>query len=125
MPTEKQLVWIGKLTLHPYLLFLAQFNGCPLVAGAPEGLLPLLQQLNGIFFIPIASIIIAGSLLPKISSMGVNRISSRFDFLCYWRNRSVFNFTDKYPLRSISGEIEFVLNDGNVLESALFLFPEH
>ena len=32
----------------------------PLVAGAPDGLYDLLQQLNGIFFIPIASVMLAG-----------------------------------------------------------------
>jgi len=42
----------------------------PLVAGAPEGLYQLLQQLNGIFFIPIASIMLAGFFLKKISAAG-------------------------------------------------------
>ena len=40
----------------------------PLVADAPDGLYQLLQQLNGIFFIPIASIMLAGLFLPKISA---------------------------------------------------------
>jgi SSS family solute:Na+ symporter len=40
----------------------------PLVAGAPEGLYQLLQQLNGIFFIPIASIMFAGLFIPYISA---------------------------------------------------------
>jgi SSS family solute:Na+ symporter len=40
------------------------------VANAPDGLYQLMQQLNGIFFIPIASVLIAGFFIPKISSMG-------------------------------------------------------
>ena len=41
----------------------------PWVAKAPDGLYQLLQQLNGIFFIPIASIMLAGFFLPKISAL--------------------------------------------------------
>ncbi|MEO9662731.1 MAG: solute:sodium symporter family transporter, partial [Maribacter dokdonensis] len=40
----------------------------PMVANAPDGLYQLLQQLNGIFFIPIASIMLAGFFLKKISA---------------------------------------------------------
>ncbi|MEL6844523.1 MAG: solute:sodium symporter family transporter, partial [Bacteroidota bacterium] len=40
----------------------------PLVASAPDGLYQLLQQLNGIFFIPIASILLAGFFLPQVSA---------------------------------------------------------
>jgi SSS family solute:Na+ symporter len=62
------MVVAGKLTS----LVLAVFAilAAPLVAGAPEGLYQLMQQLNGIFFIPIASIMIAGLFIPKISAMG-------------------------------------------------------
>ena len=42
----------------------------PLVAKAPEGLYQLLQQLNGIFFIPIASILIGGFFIKQISATG-------------------------------------------------------
>ncbi|GAL79944.1 sodium/myo-inositol cotransporter [Algibacter lectus] len=42
----------------------------PMVANAPDGLYQLLQQLNGIFFIPIASIMLAGFFLKNISAMG-------------------------------------------------------
>ena len=41
----------------------------PMVAHAPDGLYQLLQQLNGIFFIPIASIMLAGFFLPKVSAL--------------------------------------------------------
>ncbi len=66
--SEHQMVVAGKLTS----LVLAVFAilAAPLVAGAPEGLYQLMQQLNGIFFIPIASIMIAGLFIPKISAMG-------------------------------------------------------
>lgn len=66
--SEKELVWVGKLT--SIILAICAIMAAPLVAGAPDGLYQLLQQLNGIFFIPIASIIIAGLFLPKISAMG-------------------------------------------------------
>ena len=41
----------------------------PLVANAPDGLYQLLQQLNGIFFIPIASIMIAGFFTKNVSAL--------------------------------------------------------
>jgi len=42
----------------------------PFIANAPEGLYQLMQQLNGIFFIPIASIMLAGFFTRKISAAG-------------------------------------------------------
>lgn len=66
--SEKELVWVGKLT--SIILAFCAIMAAPLVAGAPDGLYQLLQQLNGIFFIPIASIIIAGLFIPKISALG-------------------------------------------------------
>ena len=51
-----------------------------LVANAPDGLYQLLQQLNGIFFIPIASIIIAGFSQKMFQHFSKNS-SSRFNFL--------------------------------------------
>jgi SSS family solute:Na+ symporter len=41
-----------------------------MVANAPDGLYQLMQQLNGIFFIPIASVLIAGFFIPQISATG-------------------------------------------------------
>jgi solute:Na+ symporter, SSS family len=66
--TDKELVWVGKVT--SIVLAICAILAAPMVAGAPDGLYQLLQQLNGIFFIPIASIIIAGLFLPKISAAG-------------------------------------------------------
>jgi SSS family solute:Na+ symporter len=65
---EKRIVWIGRATSS--LLAILAILSAPLVAGAPEGLYQLLQQLNGIFFIPIASIMLAGFFLKKISATG-------------------------------------------------------
>ncbi len=65
---EHQMVKVGKWTSA--ILAVSTIMVAPLVANAPEGLYQLLQQLNGIFFIPIGSIMIAGFFLPKISAMG-------------------------------------------------------
>jgi SSS family solute:Na+ symporter len=65
---ERKLVIIGKWTSAILALF--AIGIAPFVANAPEGLYQLLQQLNGIFFIPIASVIIAGFLLPGVSATG-------------------------------------------------------
>jgi SSS family solute:Na+ symporter len=66
--SEKLLVRVGRAvsTVLAVLAILA----APMVANAPEGLYQLLQQLNGIFFIPIGSIVIAGFFLPRVSAMG-------------------------------------------------------
>lgn len=65
---EKSLVKIGKWSSAILAVFAVGI--APFVANAPEGLYQLLQQLNGIFFIPIASVIIAGFLFPKVSAYG-------------------------------------------------------
>jgi SSS family solute:Na+ symporter len=66
--SDRRLVRVGKLCSA--LLALVAIVAAPLVARAPEGLYQLLQQLNGIFFIPIASIMIAGLFIPHISAAG-------------------------------------------------------
>ena len=66
--TDRRLVKIGKSTSA--VLAVLAILVAPMVANAPEGLYQLLQQLNGIFFIPIASIILAGFFLKKISATG-------------------------------------------------------
>ena len=66
--SEKHLVAIGKWTSAVLAVFAISI--APFVANAPEGLYQLLQQLNGIFFIPIASVILAGFLFPKVSATG-------------------------------------------------------
>ena len=66
--SETKLVRVGKLTSSILAVFAIMV--APFVANAPEGLYQLLQQLNGIFFIPVASIILAGFFLPKVSAAG-------------------------------------------------------
>ena len=65
--SDKALVRVGRLT-STLLAFLAIITA-PLVANAPEGLYQLLQQLNGIFFIPVASIMLAGFLTKGVSAI--------------------------------------------------------
>ena len=65
--SDKKLVRVGKLVSSILAVF--AIGVAPLVANAPDGLYQLLQQLNGIFFIPIASIMIAGFFTKKISAL--------------------------------------------------------
>lgn len=66
--SDSKLVKVGKLS--SLILAVISILIAPMVANAPEGLYQLMQQLNGIFFIPIASILLAGFFIPKISAMG-------------------------------------------------------
>ena len=66
--TDQELVRIGKITSSILAIF--AIGIAPFVARAPEGLYQLLQQLNGIFFIPIASVVLAGFLFPRVSAFG-------------------------------------------------------
>lgn len=66
--SNKKLVWVGRLSSVVLAVF--SIIIAPLVGNAPEGLYQLMQQLNGIFFIPIASILLAGLFFPKISAVG-------------------------------------------------------
>ncbi|WP_162418033.1 solute:sodium symporter family transporter [Cyclobacterium roseum] len=66
--TDKRLVRVGRLSSLVLALF--AIGIAPLVGNAPEGLYQLMQQLNGIFFIPIASVLIAGFFIPKVTARG-------------------------------------------------------
>jgi len=66
--TDRKLVIIGKGTST--ILAISAILAAPFVANAPDGLYQLLQQLNGIFFIPIASIMLAGFFTKSISAAG-------------------------------------------------------
>lgn len=66
--SDNKLVMLGKWTSTILAVFAIMV--APFVANAPEGLYQLLQQLNGIFFIPVASIMLAGFFIPKISATG-------------------------------------------------------
>jgi SSS family solute:Na+ symporter len=66
--SERRLVWIGRSVSSVLAVF--AILSAPLVAGAPEGLYQLIAQLNGIFFIPIASIMLAGFFMKQVSAVG-------------------------------------------------------
>ncbi|MEQ8688464.1 MAG: solute:sodium symporter family transporter, partial [Imperialibacter sp.] len=102
--SEKQLVWMGKLT--SIILAVCAIAAAPMVAGAPDGLYQLLQQLNGIFFIPIASILIAGLFIPRISAVAAK--AALFIGLAFYILTS-FIFKVDIHFVHLWG-IEFVLN---------------
>lgn len=102
--SDARLVWIGRSTSA----FLAIFaiGIAPFVANAPDGLYQLLQQLNGIFFIPMATVIIAGFFFPKVSALGV-KSGLIFGLLFY----CIMNFVIEVDLHFVHiWGIEFVLN---------------
>ena len=66
--SDVKLVKIGKVTSA--ILAVAAIFAAPMVANASDGLYQLLQELNGIFFIPIASILLAGFFMKKVSATG-------------------------------------------------------
>lgn len=66
--SDTKLVRIGKITSA--ILAVVAIFAAPMVANASDGLYQLLQELNGIFFIPIASILLAGFFMKKVSATG-------------------------------------------------------
>ncbi|WP_299530162.1 solute:sodium symporter family transporter [Ulvibacterium sp.] len=66
--SDTHLVRIGKGTSA--VLAVVAIFAAPMVANASDGLYQLLQELNGIFFIPIASILLAGFFMKKVSALG-------------------------------------------------------
>lgn len=102
--SELGLVRIGKLTSGMLAIFAISI--APFVANAPEGLYQLLQELNGIFFIPIASVIIAGFIFPRVTATGA-KIGLFFGLLFY----VIMNFMVKVELHFVHiWGLEFVLN---------------
>jgi len=102
--TDKKLVIIGKWT--SLILAVFAISIAPFVANAPDGLYQLLQQLNGIFFIPIASVVTAGFLFPRVSAFGA-KIGLVFGLLFY----IVMYYLIKVDLHFVHiWGIEFVLN---------------
>lgn len=102
--SDKKLVRIGKLTSTILAVFAILV--APMVANAPDGLYQLLQQLNGIFFIPIASIMLAGFFLKKISAMAA-KVALLIGLLFYTLTTFIFKVNIHFV--HIWG-IEFVLN---------------
>ncbi|WP_422082455.1 solute:sodium symporter family transporter [Ulvibacterium sp.] len=66
--SDTHLVRIGKGTSA--VLAVVAIFAAPMVANASDGLYQLLQELNGIFFIPIASILLAGFFMKRVSALG-------------------------------------------------------
>ena len=102
--SENTIVKVGKLTT--IILAIFAIVVAPMVANAPEGLYQLLQKLNGIFFIPIASIMIAGFFTKNISSIAAK--SSLFVGLFFYIS---VTFIFKLDIHFIHvWGIEFILN---------------
>lgn len=102
--TDKKLVRVGRLS--SLVLAVMAILIAPLVGNAPEGLYQLMQQLNGIFFIPIASVLIAGFFMPKISAIGA-KVGLLTGFSFYILTTFIFDVGIHFI--HIWG-IEFVLN---------------
>lgn len=66
--SDTEIVKVGKWVA--VILAIFAIVVAPMVANAPEGLYQLMQQLNGIFFIPIASILFAGFFTKSINANG-------------------------------------------------------
>ena len=102
--SENKLVKVGKLTT--LILAIFAIIVAPIMANAPDGLYQLLQKLNGIFFIPIASIMIAGFFTKSISAIAAK--ISLFVGLLFYINVT-FIFKSDIHFVHVWG-IEFVLN---------------
>ena len=102
--SEKRLVFIGRSTSTILAVF--AIGIAPFVANAPAGLYQLLQQLNGIFFIPMATVILAGFFFPKVSAKGA-KAGLVFGLLFY----VLFYFVLKIDMHFVHiWGLEFVLN---------------
>ncbi len=102
--SEKKLVQMGKGTSA--LLAVFAIGVAPFVANAPAGLYQLLQQLNGIFFVPMATVILAGFFFPKVSAAGAKAgllFGLLFYIVVYFILQSDLHFVHIWG-------IEFVLN---------------
>lgn len=101
---DKKIVRIGKITSIVLAVF--AIGIAPLVANAPDGLYDLLQKLNGIFFIPIASILLGGFFIKTISATGA-KVAVFTGLAFYLLTTFVFKVDIHYL--HVWG-IEFVLN---------------
>ncbi len=105
--SDLKLVRIGKATSA--LLAIAAIFAAPMVANASDGLYQLLQQLNGIFFIPIASILLAGFFMKKVSATGAK--AALIFGLCFYIFMTWIYTSHGIHFVHLWG-IEFVLNVG-------------
>jgi SSS family solute:Na+ symporter len=117
--TEEKLVYYGKIT--SIVLAVIAISVAPLVAYAPSGLYLLLQQLNGIFFIPISSILVAGLFFKQINAIGA-KAGLFFGFVFYILTSFVFHLNIHFV--HLWG-IEFVLNLIIMLVVSKFYAPSH
>ena len=102
--SERGTVKIGRWV--SFVLAAFAIGIAPFVANAPEGLYQLLQQLNGIFFIPMATVILAAFFMPKVSAVGA-KAGLVFGLLFY----IVVNFIVKAEIHFVHiWGIEFLLN---------------
>ena len=102
--SDAKLVRWGKLT--SVVLAVGAIAIAPFVAYAPDGLYFLLQELNGIFFIPISSVIIAGIFVKQINATGA-KAGLFFGFSFYILATFILNLDIHFV--HLWG-IEFVLN---------------
>ncbi len=102
--SDSRLVHFGKIT--SVILAVLAIGIAPLVAYAPDGLYFLLQELNGIFFIPISSVIIAGIFFKNINKTGA-KAGLFFGFAFYILTTFIFDVDIHFI--HLWG-IEFVLN---------------
>lgn len=114
--SDTKLVLVGKLTSTILAVFAILV--APMVANAPDGLYQLLQELNGIFFIPIASIMIAGFFLKKVSAAGA-KVSLFVGLVFYILTTFVFDVDIHFV--HLWG-IEFVLNIA-VMFAVSYFYP--
>ena len=115
--SENKLVKVGKLTT--LILAIFAIIVAPIMANAPDGLYQLLQKLNGIFFIPIASIMIAGFFTKSISAIAAK--ISLFVGLLFYINVT-FIFKSDIHFVHVWG-IEFVLNMVTMFVFS-YIFPQ-
>ncbi|MEE9373354.1 MAG: solute:sodium symporter family transporter [Saprospiraceae bacterium] len=102
--TEKGIVRNGRLV--SFILAVFAIGIAPFVANAPNGLYQLLQELNGIFFIPMATVILAGFFFPKVSATGAK--AGLLFGLCFY---IIMNFIIKVDMHFVHiWGLEFVLN---------------
>ena len=102
--TAPEIVRIGKTT--SIVLAVCSIGAAPFVANAPAGLYQLLQQLNGIFFIPMATLILAALFMPWISSLAA-KVGLIFGLLFY----ILLQFVFKVDLHFVHiWGLEFVIN---------------
>jgi SSS family solute:Na+ symporter len=102
--SDSKLVKYGKIS--SVVLAIIAIAVAPMVAYAPEGLYQLLQQLNGIFFIPISSVIIAGIFFKQITTKGA-KAGLFFGFTFYILTTFILDLNIHFV--HLWG-IEFVLN---------------